>query len=245
MKKTTLSNSQTKVYGFVYRTTLPDGRYYIGQHKVISQLTLDPTYFGSGVIIKDYIKSKGNNNISRKILEYGASATELNLLECKYLTETELNNPLCINLDTGGKHIFSRWPEVNKRIGNTISKLRTENPSNWPTRAGINNNKSANWKLISPSGIEFIICGGLNDFCKGHGISSNTIKKAVREGWAPRRGLCAGWKAYNLDNGTGTYRDTLNHGNFHSGINNPWHKKVKKLSNQQEEVSIDNEGDSV
>jgi len=29
---------------------------------------------------------------------------------------------------------------------------------------------------------------------------------------------------YNLDNGKGTYRDTLNHGDSHSGLNNPYNK---------------------
>lgn len=51
------------LYGFIYKTTLPDGRYYIGQHKIISKKNL-----GSGVIIKDYIKSKGRDGIEREIL---------------------------------------------------------------------------------------------------------------------------------------------------------------------------------
>lgn len=50
-----MSNDQ-KFYGLVYKTILPDGRYYIGQHKINNHSTLDPYYVGSGVIIKDYIK---------------------------------------------------------------------------------------------------------------------------------------------------------------------------------------------
>ena len=217
-----------KPYGFIYITTLDDGRYYIGQHKIISHRTLDPTYFGSGVILKDYIKSKGYLKLTRKILEFGYSHPELNLLETKYVTLSVLEDPLNSNLDFGGRHIFSRYKEVNQRIGKTISKRRKENPSNWPSRIGKENNKSANWKLISPTGEEFLFCGGLNLFCKSKGISGHTISKAVREGWIPRRGVCAGWKAFNLDNNTGTIRDTLNYGESHSGINNPWFKNKRK-----------------
>lgn len=221
-----------KYYGFIYKTTLPDGRYYIGQHKIISNNTLDPNYLGSGVIIKDYIKSKGKEGIIREILEYGNSRNELNELENKYITSDIINDPLNINLDTGGKHIDTRLPSVKRKIGDTISKLRTENPERWPSRKGKQNNKSVNWKLISPSGDEFYICGGLNEFCREHGISSNTIKKAIVGGWIPNRGVCAGWRAFNLDTGNGTVRETKNHGIHISGENNPYHKskhiKIKK-----------------
>lgn len=217
-----------KPYGFIYRTTLSDGRYYIGQHKIISHNTLDPTYFGSGVIIKDYIKSKGSSNLTREILEYGSTFDEMNLLEKKFVTENELSDPFCLNLDGGGRSKFSRWPEVNSRIGKTISALRRINPARWPVRIGKDNNKSSNWKLISPIGEIFRFCGGLDEFCKKHNISSNTIKKAVIEGWIPKRGLCAGWLAFNLDTGKGTTRVTANYGESHSGKNNPWYKGKKK-----------------
>ena len=224
-----MSQLNNEPYGFIYKTILPDGRYYIGQHKIINKNTLDPKYFGSGVILKDYIKSKGSLKLARTILEFGYNHVELNLLETKYVTKEILEDPLNINLDFGGKHVFSRYKEVNQRIGKTISKLRKENPSNWPSRSGKENNKSVNWKLISPEGKEFIICGGLKSFCNSMGISDNTIKKAVKEGWIPKRGVCAGWQAFNLDAKIGTVRDTLNHGSTHSGINNPWFKnKVKE-----------------
>lgn len=180
------------------------------------------------MIIKDYIKAKGVNGIIREILEFGQDHSALNLLETKYITKEVLEDPLNINLDFGGRHTFSRYTEVNQRIGNTISKLRKENPDNWPKRVGAENNKSVNWKLISPEGQEFIICGRLNQFCKERGISANTIKKAVKEGWIPKRGVCAGWQAFNLDAKIGTTRETLNHGISHSGLNNPWHKQQKK-----------------
>lgn len=212
-----------EVYGMIYKTILPDGRYYIGQHKIVSKRTLDSNYLGSGVIIKDYIKSKGKEGIIREILAFGNNVDELNDLENEFITEEVLNDPLNINLDKGGRNKFSRWPEVNTKIGKTISKLRAAHPEKWASRKGADNNRATRWKLISPTGEEFFIHGTLNQFCESKGISSNTIKKAVREGWRPKRGSCAGWQAFNLDEGIGTTRDTKNHGVAHSGKNNPWY----------------------
>lgn len=217
----TLSN---KPYGFIYKTVLPDGRYYLGQHKIISHSTMDLTYFGSGVIIKDYIKKYGKTCLTREILKFGYSFEEMNLLEKEYITETILNDPLNINLDLGGKNKFTRHSDVCKKIGKTISKLRKENPSNWKIRTGKENNKSINWKLISPNGVEYITCGGLKTICENLGLSVNTLKLAYKEGWIPRRGVCAGWKIFNMDTGKGTNRDTRNHGEYIKGLNNPWFK---------------------
>jgi hypothetical protein len=154
------TNNHHDPYGFVYKTTLANGRYYIGQHKICNKNTLDPNYFGSGVIIKDYIRSHGRQSLTRKILEFASDPVELNTLEDRYLTNDVLLDPLNINLDKGGKHISSRLPDVCKRIGESISKMRKQHPTRWKSRRGKDNNKSNNWKAISPSGEIFEFCGG-------------------------------------------------------------------------------------
>ena len=166
------NHSVNNIYGFIYKTILPDGRYYIGQHKIINHITLDPAYFGSGVIIRDYIKAKGTAGLLREILAFECNNIELNLLESRIITKEMLNDPLNINLDLGGRHKCTRSQDINDRIGNTMSIRRAENPHNWPSRTGVDNNKSMNWKLISPTNEEFLICGGLNQFCQHHRISA-------------------------------------------------------------------------
>lgn len=220
---------QSKPYGFIYKTILPDGRFYIGQHKIISMNTLDPSYFGSGVIIKDYIKSKGKDELTREIIAFGYSWDEMNLLESIYLTEEILKNPLCINLDKGGRNKFSRFKEVNTRISETMKAVRLNRQFSWGSRKGSDNNKSKHWRLISPAGEIFEFHGSIDEFCKDKQISSNTMKKAIREGWIPKRGVCAGWLGFDLDTGNGTIRNTLNHGDAITGVNNPSHKaKIKR-----------------
>ena len=225
LKSTTNPN---KPYGFIYKTILPDGRYYLGQHKIISHITLDPYYFGSGVIIKDYVKSKGTDSLKREILAFGTSFDEMNLLEKEFVTEEILADPLNINLDNGGKNKFTRYPEIKERIGKTISNLRQTTPERWPSRKGEVNSNATQWKFISPDGHEFLIKGGFKDFCKSKGISGPTMQKAAKEGWIPKRGVCSGWQVFNLDKNTGTTRDTLNHGAARSGVNNPSYKRKFK-----------------
>jgi hypothetical protein len=216
-------------YGFLYKTILPDGRFYIGQHKIVSQKTLDPYYFGSGVIIRDYIKSKTAHDLKREILVFGYSFDEMNLLESIYVTEEILNDPLCINLDKGGKNKFSRYDLVKDKISESMKKVRASN-KDWKTRKGPENNKSKNWKLISPQGEIFEFCGNINDFCREKNISANTMKAAIRGGWIPKRGVCAGWLGFDLDTGNGTTRETKNYGEAIMGTNNPSHKaKVKRM----------------
>jgi hypothetical protein len=187
-------------------------------------------YFGSGVIIKDYIKSKGKSELKRTILEFGYTRGEMNTLEAKFVPEELLKHPLNINLDKGGRHKHTRYKKVNKKIGKTMKKIRAERKDDWGSVKGADNNRASEWKLISPNGEVFEIKGTLNLFCKNKGISANTIKKAVVEGWIPKRGSCAGWQAFNLTLGRGTVRDTLNHGEARSGTNNPNHKsKLERM----------------
>lgn len=224
----TLSNNNNP-YGFIYKTTLPDGRFYIGQHKIISIKTLDPNYFGSGVIIKDYIKIKGKHELVREILAFGYSFDDMNLLESHYVTEKVLLNSLCINLDKGGRNKFTRYIEVNNRISNTMKSIRKSKKDSWTTRKGPDNNRTKHWKLISPAGEVFQFHGSIDDFCKDKNISSNTMKAAIRFGWIPKRGKCSGWLGFDLTTGNGTTRETKNQGVAIQGINNPSHKaKIKR-----------------
>jgi len=217
-------------YGFIYKTILPDGRYYIGQHKIISRRTLDPTYFGSGVIIKDYIKSKGITGLRREIICFGNNHDEMNRLEKKYITEDILNDPKCINLDYGGRNGDNRTDDVKMRIGKAISLMREQESHRWENVAkkGSKNNLARKYKFTSPIGEEFVVHGKFKQFCIEHSISPGTMQKALAEGWIPKRGMCSGWLVEDLDTGRKTSRDTLNHGKPHSGMNNPWYKAKYK-----------------
>ena len=99
---------EKNIYGYIYKTTIHDedselnNCYYIGQHKW-NKNEIDLSYFGSGIILNDYILSNGTNNLICEIIEYANSKSELNNLEKIYVNENTIKDSLCINLCVGGE----------------------------------------------------------------------------------------------------------------------------------------------
>lgn len=106
------------MFGYIYKTVIHNPKSSLHQHFYIGQkqssVFLD-YYFGSGKKLRDYFNARCNRKWSRHIYkeeaellglrcEMLASAEnidELNQLEAYYV-DKELNNPLCMNLMTGG-----------------------------------------------------------------------------------------------------------------------------------------------
>ena len=92
-------------YGYIYKTTCINensklyGKYYIGQHKAKE---FDTKYFGSGNIIKKYIKKYGTEGLVCEILEWANSKEELNELEAIYVTIDLVRNDIYMNECVGG-----------------------------------------------------------------------------------------------------------------------------------------------
>jgi len=82
------------LYHFVYKTTHPNGRYYIGRH---STEIVDDGYFGSGVWVNG-IKNK--SLLTREILLFAKDSTELKILEESKIKE-HWDDSLCMNRGKG------------------------------------------------------------------------------------------------------------------------------------------------
>ena len=76
---------------FIYKTTHPNGKYYIGRH---STTNLEDGYIGSG-LWPSSIKDK--TTLTREILEYADDELSLKVLEGKYLNEN-FGKDNCMNL---------------------------------------------------------------------------------------------------------------------------------------------------
>ena len=93
------------MYGQIYILKIqnPDskfhGHYYIGQHK--GDVEKD-NYWGSGKKIRSYLSHWGTFGIIREVLDIAESASKLDDLEAKYITQETLQDPFCMNLVTGG-----------------------------------------------------------------------------------------------------------------------------------------------
>lgn len=89
-----------KRYHFLYRTTnLVNDKYYYGVHSTYNLLD---GYLGSGKRLKRAVEKYGAENFKIEILEFFESREEVLKREKEVVNETCLQDPLCMNLQTGG-----------------------------------------------------------------------------------------------------------------------------------------------
>lgn len=114
--------NKLKKYHFIYKTTnLLNNKYYIGLH---STSNLNDGYLGSGTLLKYSIKKYGAENFKCEILEYVSNRIELINREREIVTLELLNDPLCVNLTTGG---FTFTGDCRKKSTATLkNRLKTE-----------------------------------------------------------------------------------------------------------------------
>ena len=136
----------------VYRTTnLITGKFYIGKDKYNN-----PNYIGSGVKLKDAIKSYGKQNFTKEILEYCNSYEHLNEREKHWIEKYNAINPsIGYNISTGGDggdnftnhsnkelyraKISAASSKTNQRL---IGKRREDSLKLWQNETYKNNVKS-------------------------------------------------------------------------------------------------------
>lgn len=132
------------MFGYIYKTTIKNknsklfNHFYIGQkqgNKIIE------SYYGSGKKLRDYFNSHCSRKWSRKIykdevellclerdiLAIAENIDELNRLE-EYYVNKELDNPLCMNLMTGG---YGRV--VKKEVIDQMSQKKINSHMHWWT----------------------------------------------------------------------------------------------------------------
>jgi group I intron endonuclease len=96
-------------------TNIINGLIYIGQEK-----NYNPSYYGSGILIKKAISELGIDNFKKEIIEYCKDHNELNEREIFWIKELNSRNPsVGYNLAPGGS-LFMTSPEISKKISNTL-----------------------------------------------------------------------------------------------------------------------------
>ena len=86
---------------YTYRIdNLINGKYYIGKH---SSESLDDKYMGSGPLIKAAIAKYGITNFKKTILKTFPTSEEAFEHEAQIITMAEVNDPMCYNIQPGGK----------------------------------------------------------------------------------------------------------------------------------------------
>jgi len=110
----------------IYKTTnLQTGKIYIGKDKYNN-----PKYLGSGVKLKDAIKSYGRDKFSKIILEHCSSYEDLNIRESYWIQFYNSTNPeIGYNISTGGDggDNFTNHPnkeEYRKKLQNNARQRK-------------------------------------------------------------------------------------------------------------------------
>ena len=129
-------------YYYIYEIYINDSssvwnkHYYYGKHTTTN---LNDNYYGSGKIIKEYIKKHGTKNLEKKILNYYTSIDELNQAEIDIiaLKKAELKE-YCLNFLNGGD---GGWDYVNNNDLNGNNYPRTEESRHTNAMIGGMSNK--------------------------------------------------------------------------------------------------------
>lgn len=93
-----------KQYHVIYKTTCKvNDKYYVGMH---STDDLDDGYLGSGKYLWNSIRKHGKDNHGLEVLEFFDNRKELREREEELINEDMLQDPMCMNLRTGGEGGF-------------------------------------------------------------------------------------------------------------------------------------------
>jgi group I intron endonuclease len=125
----------------IYKTTnLINGKFYIGQDS-----KNDPSYFGSGKLLKRAIEKYGIENFTKEILEECVSQTHLNEQE-KYWIEKTNAKMLGYNIAGGGQGGNTYTEETKKRISEQF-KGREVSPETVEKRKATRSKNPEKYKL--------------------------------------------------------------------------------------------------
>lgn len=97
---------------FLYRITLPDGRFYVGKKNVYrtsgGKIVAESNwrdYWSSSKDVKDATKASGRDLCRREILQLVESTGKAGMLEDAWLIENRaMLDPLCMNGNIAGKY---------------------------------------------------------------------------------------------------------------------------------------------
>lgn len=89
-------------YYFYKTTNKVNGKYYYGIHSS-STKTGEDSYLGSGALLWKAIEKYGKENFSKEILVEFNSAEEAYKYEAEHVTEVEVKDPNCYNVQLGGR----------------------------------------------------------------------------------------------------------------------------------------------
>jgi len=128
------------MFHYVYKTVRKStGEYYIGVHSTTNK---DDRYVGSGFRIKRLVAKYGKSDFERIILCECSTREEAFAVEQLLVTEDLLQDPLCLNLTTGGKGNAGHSPGLSEKAKLELSALHTGKKLSVETKRRISTSKT-------------------------------------------------------------------------------------------------------
>ncbi len=155
---------------FIYKTTcIINNQFYYGMH---STDDLNDGYKGSGKRLRNSLNKHGEKNHEIEILEFLSDRESLKKREAEIVNELLIQDPLCMNLKTGGEgglsskeHAEKFHAAGGKKVFQILSKRHSENLKNDPE-----------YKIKYSKTMSKAISGEKNGFY-GKSHSAESIKK--------------------------------------------------------------------
>jgi hypothetical protein len=173
---------------------------YIKQHSITGKLYFgkttvnDPTsYYGSGVVWTRHINKHGKQHVvtlwtelftsiddcTRFALEF---SEKMNIVESKSWANLKVEDGRM-----GGSYLYTN--QQKEQLSKTIKEKQWTGEKGITRRnlhstkfSGLNNPSAKTYKIVTSSNEEFIICGGLKEFCKEQNLTYDTVRQWINKG---------------------------------------------------------------
>lgn len=89
------------MYGYIYKTTFPNGKIYIGQSHKYKEF--NPKYHGSGTIVSKFLQTHDESELNTVLLEWCESKEKLDEREKYWITTLNTLLPNGYNISVGGE----------------------------------------------------------------------------------------------------------------------------------------------
>lgn len=108
------------MYGYIYKTTFPDGKLYVGQSSRYTNF--NPNYHGSGVVIKKFYKNHNPDELITELIEWCQDKKSIDEREIFWIKELNSLEPFGHNISIGGN-----GGNLGEKVNNRLKELNQLN----------------------------------------------------------------------------------------------------------------------